>query len=368
MSDQYICISCWQEFTVSPEELAKGDGKVVCPRCGYVQPFQGDASSRSQNPATEVTKLEEPASRDSAMVKEIPWSAVGDSDDIPVGEEERTDRVEIPAGDLEKHGLGHLAFEGEGESAALPWDESGFRVELPDPVSRGEGVLLSRQAQSETTAEDAEATGETPAAADGSAANRGPAATGEPAATGDSAETGESAALDGPTAPSVVDWQLKTPSGLTFKFTDPDAMLGWKKKIATYQQILVSPDGQRWVDFARWVRQYEELGDALKAFMLSETLPDDALPPPKPDETEIEDTRKMDRPAVEALASGEQPAESKGNTTARNGATTQFTFKVMDEKASGFGRYLGLAILGLVLGAGIVIAVLHFTGMLVLPF
>ena len=62
-------------------------------------------------------------------------------------------------------------------------------------------------------------------------------------------------------------WQLQIPSGLQFKFDDPEAMLGWKKKLSTYKVMKVSRIGEdRCVDFAAFVAKFEEIGDAAKAF------------------------------------------------------------------------------------------------------
>jgi DNA-directed RNA polymerase subunit RPC12/RpoP len=350
MSDQFICISCWQEFIVSATQVRGNDGKVVCPRCGYVQPFNRDPSS-STGPDTQVTRLEDPAQDHSSVAQEIPWTDVGVEDDIPVGEEERTDRVDVPPDELSKHGFQHLAESvqaGEEAEGLLDPDAgdsaAGAGIAgsgLPEEKA-GDGVLVPRaETPSEAIPEMEDAGVLAPAGAPGDAGS-----------------------------PSVVNWHLKTPSGLTFKFTDPEALLAWKKKIAAYKQLLVSPDGQRWVDFARFVRQFEELGDPVKAFMLTEAMPDDDLPPPKPDEqSETAPPAGTAPPGPQAAptAKPKEPAKA-GKTDRKAGSTvtTQFTFKVKEDKDSSFGRYLVLAIIGLALGAGIVAGVLYFFG--ALPF
>jgi len=61
-------------------------------------------------------------------------------------------------------------------------------------------------------------------------------------------------------------WQIQTPSGLQFKFSDPEALLGWKKKITAYKSLRVSISGEgRSVDFAEFIAKFEESGDAEKS-------------------------------------------------------------------------------------------------------
>ena len=177
-------------------------------------------------------------------------------------------------------------------------------------------------------------------------------------------DTADDSALRAEGVSGSADWQLKTPSGLTFKFTDPEALLGWKKKISAYKQLQVSPDGSRWVDFERFLRQYEELGDPLKAFILSEGLSEDEIPQP----VQAVEVEQGDMPGKEEPEGDEEPepAEDGDEGAAGRTETAQFTFKVQD-KASGFGRYLIFAVLGLALGAGIVVAALHFLGIFELP-
>ncbi len=313
MSDQFICISCWQEFAVASDDIEERGGKVVCPKCGYIQPLPEDAD-KVAHPGTTSTKLEDPTGDTPPdAAHEIPWTAVEEDDyEVPVGEEERTDRVELPKELLEEGG----------------WDPSiGFEEEAADEKTPLETMLsLSDDAVLvEDTADDSELNAEGP--------------------------SGEA------------DWQLKTPSGLTFKFTDPEALLGWKKKISAYKQLQVSPDGARWVDFERFLRQYEELGDPLKAFILSEGLSEDEIPQTQPPvEEEQGEMPGKEEPAEEKP----EPAEDSEEDASGRTETAQFTFKVQ-EKNSGFGRYLLYALLGLGLGAGIVVAALHFLGIFELP-
>jgi len=310
MSDQFICISCWKEFSAGDEEIQQRGGKVVCPFCGYVQPapVTGDPPGGPMD-IDGSTKLEDPESDLTGVAEEIAWSSVGDEEDIPVGEEERTDRVEVPP-EL----LGQLIHGAAGEGASMA-DDMADEVTPVEPVAplTNDDFLYGPQEPSSAVLLRGE---------------------------------DEESAEDVPT-----DWQLKTPSGLTFKFTDPEALLGWKKKLATYRELHVSPDGKRWVDFARFVREYEELGDPLKAFILSESLTDADLPPPAPlgEDEETSDEETKDDVVDEA--------EARSTNTA-----PQFTFKVKEEKDTGWGKYLLFAILGLGLGAAIVVAVLYMTG------
>lgn len=312
MSDQFICISCWQEFQANADETEKRSGNVVCPKCGYIQPLPTDTPPKEQA-ASDSDAASEGSGKSPSVVEEISWNtfstADDDDEDIPIGEEERTDRVEIPPELLDSEWVPEVGIEDDQADEKTPL------VPISEDLS---AVLLG---------------------------------------------LGEDTS-DPNSEPKKADWQLKTPSGLTFKFTDPEAMLGWKKKIATYKELHVSPDGERWADFSRFVRQYEETGDPLKAFILSESMADTELPPPAPEQTD------EGLPAKAERTDEAEPKRSKrGKKGKRVGTTTaQFTFKVQDKKETGWGKYLVLAIVGLALGAGIVLAVLYFTGQLELPF
>lgn len=314
MSDQFICISCWQEFKASAEDTKRRSGKVVCPRCGYIQPLPSDAQEES--PANNSSAHEHHTQADPpqpSVVEEISWNTISAADDeeedIPIGEEERTDRVEIPPELLSADWVHDVGMESDQADEKTPFEE----LAAPQPW---------------------------------------------PASMEDTSEDEKKQA-------TTVDWQLKTPSGLTFKFTDPEAMLGWKKKISTYKELHVSPDGERWADFSRFVRQYEEIGDPLKAFILSASLSDSELPPPAPGSVEDE----LPKGALDEVAATKEAEAGAGKSGKKVGTTTaQFTFKVQDVKESGWGKYLVLALVGLVLGAGIVLAVLHLTGQIELPF
>jgi len=61
-------------------------------------------------------------------------------------------------------------------------------------------------------------------------------------------------------------WAIKTPSGMTFKFIYPEALLGWKRKLRCYEKLQVSFGGKKWVDFALFITVFEADGDAMAAF------------------------------------------------------------------------------------------------------
>lgn len=295
---------------------------MVCPMCGYVQPAPVDVLTPPTNKSDPESKLENPIGPTRHLAEEIPWSELeGTKDDdyeAPITEEEHTDRVEIPAELAE--------LERQFGSTDIPMND--VSADEPTPADIEEKGLLDSQ---DELFKELELPG---GDQDEAVLVREP--------TPDHAKT----------VPVVSEWHLKTPSGLTFKFTDPEALLGWKKKLATYQELQVSPDGTRWVDFARFVREYEEVGDPFKAFILSASLGDGELPPPKPPQDEVAE--------VEEPTADEKSSESEKGRTSNTGH--QFTFKVKEDKTTGWGRYLLLAILGLGLGAGIVLVVLYLTG------
>lgn len=310
MSDQFICISCWKEFAAGTAEIEQHGGKVVCPFCGYVQPAPAGAATPVAPPPPPV-KLEGPDPSQDAVAEEIPWSSVdtGEDEDFSISEEdEHTDRIEIPPELL------NLVND--------PYAPPGFEDEAADERTPVESLEFLQRPGAKVMTEPS----------DGVMVRE----------------------LEAANASKPIDWQLKTPSGLTFKFTDPEALLGWKKKLSTYKKLDVSPDGERWVDFSRFVREYEQLGNPIRAFVLASKLSDDDLPPPTPIKSMDEE---LDSPSA-------ADAEVEGDKGRRS---PQFTFKVKEEKSGGWGKYFAFAVIGLGLGAGIVLAVLHLTGIFVLP-
>ncbi|MBM4353525.1 MAG: hypothetical protein FJ109_06965 [Deltaproteobacteria bacterium] len=315
MREQFICISCWKEFVSPADEVAARGGKVVCPMCGYVQTDDSEVDAAVCNPSQPLPRLENPSSpSDKNVSRELAWDSAGsDGKDLSLDEEEHTDRVEIPADVMQLRpvpqvGDGDVACDVDAADEPTPLEP----IRLPGSREPSAGVLLRD---------------ETP---------RGPS-------------------LQLPVQPRVASWQLKTPSGLTFKFTDPEALLGWKKKLATYKELHVSPDGERWVDFARFVREFEKLGDPVKAFILLISLGDSDLPPSTPHKAT--DAPDAAEPNGEDVPPGQSRRPSPPPSTG-----VGFTFKVKEEKEAGWGRYLLFAILGVGLGAGIILAVLYLTG------
>jgi DNA-directed RNA polymerase subunit RPC12/RpoP len=318
MTEQFICISCWKEFSASSEEIERRGGKVVCPFCGYIQPAPSVQPAGAEEIQLDpASKLENPKKDGRKVAEEIPWSKVADDEDFPVGEEEHTDRVEIPT-DIMRLKVKDREISMDELTADEP-------TPVVEPPEHGMGGFLSRPPREPSNA----------------VLVRAGAATAEQDRAG-----------------PPPDWQLKTPSGLVFKFTDPEALLGWKKKLATYKELHVSPDGQRWVDFSRFVREYEELGDPLKAFILSESLSDVELPPPKPLVDIDAPEREVRRPEPQAAPTKKEKKEAEA---ARTATSPQFTFKVKDEKSTGWGKYLLFAALGLGLGAAIIAIVLYLS-------
>lgn len=321
MSEQFICISCWKEFVADEQEISQRGGKIICPFCGYLQPAPTDVFVLPSTQTGKEPKLENPGGPTNDIAEEITWTDLESSSSedfqVPITEEEHTDRIEIPA---EFQGFEKKFSE---EEARLDKPEA----EEPTPTEGSDQGLLDRQA---------ELFGQTLAEGD---------------SQGEAVLVREEERKGKPLVRQASEWHLRTPTGLTFKFTDPEVLLSWKKKLVTYKTLEVSPDGSRWVDFARFVREYERVGDPLKSFILSESSTDIELPP-KPLH---EDAAQVEKPTL-----NEQEADDEKRQPPTMGH--HFTFKVKEERNTGWGKYLLLAILGLGLGAGIVFGVLYFTG------
>ncbi len=154
-------------------------------------------------------------------------------------------------------------------------------------------------------------------------------------------DTGET---DAPEEP--VEWRLRTSSGLTFRFTDPDALLGWKKKINIYREMHVSPDGKKWVDYVVFVKRFENTGDAGKAFIQAGKTTA---------ELEAPDIPPMSATAMKTASESHDNDETDEAFIEENASsvpTTQFTFRTTDRQGPSYGRQAILLIVGLALGAG----------------
>jgi hypothetical protein len=155
------------------------------------------------------------------------------------------------------------------------------------------------------------------------------------------------------------EWLLRTPSGLIYRFTDPEALLGWKKKLSAYQTLEVSPDGYKWKDFALFVAAFEQTGQAMQAFleagMRNSKVTAESFPPTTKDPS----ARQPGKREGSSVGTSERKTDT-GNRPAVH-PTTQFTFKTTEEKGLGWGVYLLFAALGLAIGAGVVALVLYLT-------
>ncbi len=145
----------------------------------------------------------------------------------------------------------------------------------------------------------------------------------------------------GPSKDAAAEWRLKTESGLTFRFTDPVALLDWKKKLTAYSNLSISPDGTSWADFADFVGLFEQSRDANNAFLVcmngGESDPELDAMIAKPDYSE---TPSRGRP-------GSSP-------------TTEFTFKMAEPRGKAVVRNVVLALLGAGLGVGAVLFAMWF--------
>jgi len=291
MGLQYICITCWKQFSAAG---SLPGGAVICPHCGSAQPHGGDVST------------------------------LADSDEGS------------PEGPL---ATAEAALEQSGELEAMSWDGLSGTVdeptdELPNDTLETEDVGM----------DDAEADEKTPVVS-------------SPLIMDDGSGADFALVATGPVLSA--EWLLRTPSGLIYRFTDPEALLGWKKKLSAYQTLEVSPDGHKWKDFALFVAAFEQTGQAMQAFleagMRNPKAPTESFPPTTKDPSA--------RQSVKRGGASPGPQESKPDTGNRPVAhpTTQFTFKTTEEKGLGWGVYLLFAALGLAIGAGVVALVLYLT-------
>jgi len=307
--DEFICISCWKEFTLAHDEVVRQQGKVACPFCGYI--LQVDASERSDKNLDTENGIElEEASLDTAaaasnLSEVIDWkvfSGEPDSGSPPVAGMKGSDDT-------------------ADEFLDDPTPPDGTPMELPPEVHPvGEETL-----DEDVGFDDPAAHEKTPFE---------PVDT--PAILRDTAET------DFPDEP--IEWRLKTSSGLTFRFTDPDALLGWKKKINIYREMHVSPDGENWVDYVVFVKRFESCEDARRAFIRAGKTTEELEAPEFPPKSDTAITVPQSREEAASGAGSEEDAESSV-------PTTQFTFRVEDKRGSRGKQVLLLAV-GLALGVG----------------
>src|SRR6056297_1876329 len=138
MSDQFICISCWKEFTVNENDIDQRGGKVVCPNCGYIQPLPANFKSKNQtskklenapkqdDKTAEVVSwenMEKSASDDEENAAESQVEILGEDDELTA---ERTDEIEGDAIDDENTDPGSDALdERTSETDSIPDDDEG---------------------------------------------------------------------------------------------------------------------------------------------------------------------------------------------------------------------------------------------------
>lgn len=309
--DEFICISCWKEFSMEHGDVVQQQGKVVCPNCGYI--LQVDASETSEPSHDTVDGIEvERASLDASagasdLSEVIDWSSFSGDEDAKPGPF---------AADTEQAGAPSMEFP---EDLTPP---DGASPDLPPPIPDEPAVV-----EEEIGFDDPAADEKTPFEP-----------VDAPAILLD-LHAAENAVDEGP-----IEWRLKTSSGLTFRFTDPDALLGWKKKINIYREMHVSPDGENWVDYVLFVKRFEACGNAPKAFRDAGKTTE---------ELQVPDIPPQSSTALEAAAS-EPPEETTDEGSGEvnpSVPTTQFTFRTADKQGSR-GKQVLLLLVGLALGAG----------------
>ena len=285
------------------DDVVRQQGRVTCPNCGYI--LQVDASERTAEDTVDGVEVEQSsmdADAASDLSEVIDWSAFSegssDYEDFP-DDLTPPDRV---APDL---------------PPPLPPEPSG----LENSVDIG--------------LDDPAADEKTPF---------------EPVDAPDFLmDTGETEVSEDP-----VEWRLRTSSGLTFRFTDPDALLGWKKKINIYREMHVSPDGEKWVDYVVFVKRFENTKDAKKAFIQAGKTTE---------ELEVPDVPPMSTTAVPTPSESDtdnDPDESSVEDNASSAPTTQFTFRTTNRQGPSRGKQAILLIVGLALGAGAALLALTY--------
>ncbi|GEM_PF-4299364 len=341
MSDRFICIACWQEFLVTESDRGARGGKVVCPHCGYIQtgtsmPASDAVSGHdtaAELPAQPVRHTEnyqwapgDAARATSPNVLADELSGTEENSDPKIGDESTSETPDLPDG-----------FEGE------PTPPLGYTP----PFNDGEGVE-----QAGPFSESADVY--------------------EPLSSSDQEAFNSSQQI--PEAPIRLVWQLKTASGLKLKFNDMESLLAWRQKVGTSGQATISPDGTRWCDFSVFVREYEAGAEPWVAFLTAAGLDMDEPPPPSSANVSQTTIRPISGNSGEAHTNSQQGHAANGSSTPAysNGslgqskmtASNQFTFQVTERPKSPVGKYVIIGLLGVVLLAGAVFALLHFSGQL----
>jgi DNA-directed RNA polymerase subunit RPC12/RpoP len=284
--DDFICISCWKEFSAPHEHIVANQGKIECPNCGHI--FRVDLGEAGEDGKAPVLKLPSvDTGTDSVSSKELDWSELD-------------------------------SIKGLSDSPGLFAEADAASIEPPESTSD----------EIDFTAEEADE--KTPV---------------EPMNHGEFVDSEATEELED----EPIEWRLRTKSGLTFRFSDPEALLGWKKKMSVYKEMQVSWDGQRWVDYLLFVEQYETSGDAQQAFSITNGDPIVSKPnkpkkdgaEAKPDQKKTEETQKVDEANLRRRLHNKRPTE-------------EFTFRTADSSETAWGKNILLIIVGLALGSGAV--------------
>lgn len=346
MSDRFICIACWQEFLVSQSERGARGGKVVCPHCGYIQ-------TATAMPGVPEDLVDAQAVNDST----VPVFTSGNGGSPNGGEPQEPVRPTVPlqekpeeADDQEENSEPQMGEESTSELPDVPEEFEGeptpalgFEPPFSDPGINDPDAPFSQSAEVLVTPSSAQ----TPAMAPS-----------EPI----------------PEAPAQLVWQLKTASGLKLKFNDMESLMGWRQKVSGGSQAEISPDGQRWADFSLFMQEYEESNDPWRAFLRAAQLNEEEPPPPTTSTVSQTSMRSIGGQGESSSpASGiknlgtSRPGysnESLQSSLPKATAPAQFTFQVTQKPKSPTGKYVVLGILGALLAAGAVVALLYFSGQL----
>ena len=342
MSDRFICIACWQEFLVSPVERGARGGKVVCPHCGYIQTATSVPASTDAEDDSDVSAEVSPPQE---APKPSSWTA------------------DAPRNPTVKTTSSYEGTDGGTEENSDPQMGEDSTSELPDVPETFEGEPTPPEgydpAFGDSESDDVEAPFSESAVVLGTASSV------------DNVAYNSSDAI--PESPAQFVWQLKTSSGLKLKFNDMESLLGWRQKVSGSSQAEISPDGQRWTDFASFVHDYEELGDPWRAFLHAAKLNEDEPPPPSSSTASQASLRPLSNGENGSSGNGSRngnssrpgySADSLQNNLPKATAPNQFTFQVTQKPKSPVGKYFILGVAGAVLLVGAVVALLYYSGQL----
>lgn len=311
--EDFVCTSCWKNFSASEDSIA-AEGGAVCPHCGNRMEVEA-------GPREELTP--EPIPEDGP----VPPKVV-----IPEEELKHPTPIETSLRAL----LDSMAQE---EKAV---NLSGRTEEMPSV--HGQPADESTPADSDTDAgeDEFEVGFEDPSSHENTSPELSAPRT---LLAEDLAEGLESPA----------EWCLRTSSGLTFRFTDPEALLGWKKKTSIYKDMMVSPDGKNWADYMDFVRQFEESRDPTRAFLSAFEATQPELGKNLPLVAKY--SGQAEQPVVvEPLGTPKIPVEKKRS----NASPEHFVFKTTSQEPQRSVLPLVLVIAALGAAGGVTWFVLHY--------